>query len=136
MLKFSRSVYLCNQLSESIYSWIKITLPHPTPPHLYPIPLIYPTLPYSTLPTPPLLSYPTLPYPTLTLTLPYPRPSLPYPTPTHPTPTRNYPTLLLTLEASVAYWLSFLPCKPGVVCSNPGFSSLSDETLNRGPVSI
>ena len=25
---------------------------------------------------------------------------------------------------------------PGVVCSIPGFSSLSDETLNRGPMTI
>ena len=30
----------------------------------------------------------------------------------------------------------FLPCKPGVAGSIPGFNSLSDETLSRGPVSI
>ena len=28
------------------------------------------------------------------------------------------------------------PCKPGVVGSIPGFSSLSDETLNRGTMTI
>ena len=32
--------------------------------------------------------------------------------------------------------LSYPLCKPGVVSSIPGFSSLSDETLNRGPVSV
>ena len=29
-----------------------------------------------------------------------------------------------------------LPCKPGVAGLIPGFTSLSDETLSRGPVSI
>ena len=32
--------------------------------------------------------------------------------------------------------LSYPLCKPRVVSSIPGFSSLSDETLNRGPVSV
>ena len=32
--------------------------------------------------------------------------------------------------------LSYPLCKPGVFSSIPGFSSLSDETLNRDPVSI
>ena len=40
------------------------------------------------------------------------------------------------VEASVVYWLSHLPSNPGVVSSIPGFSSLSDETLNQGPVSV
>ena len=39
-------------------------------------------------------------------------------------------------EASVAERLSYPLCKPGVRSSIPGFSSLSDETLNRGPVSV
>ena len=33
-------------------------------------------------------------------------------------------------------WCSHLPSNPGVVRSIRGFSSLSDETLNRGPVSV
>ena len=55
VLKFSRSLYLCNHLSESIHSWTKGTLSkhtHPIPPQPTP-PLPYPT------PTPP---HPTLPY--------------------------------------------------------------------------
>ena len=77
VLEFSRSLYLCNHLSESIHSWTKGTLPHPTLPLLpYPtppnpthLPLLYPN-PYP--PTLPTLPYPTLPHP-------YP-PTLPYPT--------------------------------------------------------
>ena len=44
--------------------------------------------------------------------------------------------LLSKYEASVAERLSYPLCKPGVLSSIPGFSSLSDETLNRGPVSV
>ena len=40
------------------------------------------------------------------------------------------------VEAAVVKWISHLPCKPGVAGSIPGFTSLSDETLSRGPVSI
>ena len=40
------------------------------------------------------------------------------------------------VEASVAEQLSYLLYKPGVLSLIPGFSSLSVETLNRGPVSI
>ena len=36
----------------------------------------------------------------------------------------------------MAQWLSNSPSKPGVGGSIPGFSSLSDETLNRGPMTI
>ena len=36
----------------------------------------------------------------------------------------------------MALWLSCSPSKPGVVGLIPGFSSLSDETLNRGPMTI
>ena len=43
---------------------------------------------------------------------------------------------IIKIEASVAERLSYPLCKPGVPSSIPGFSSLSDETLNRGPVSI
>ena len=39
-------------------------------------------------------------------------------------------------ETIVAERLSYPLCKPGVLSSIPGFSSLSDETLNQGPVSI
>ena len=39
-------------------------------------------------------------------------------------------------EASVVLWLSYSPCKPGVVRSDPGFSSLSEETICQGPVSV
>ena len=39
------------------------------------------------------------------------------------------------LEASVVQWLCHWPCKPGVAGSIPGFSSPSDGTINRGPVS-
>ena len=89
MLEFSRSLYLCNHLSESIHSWTKGTLPKPV-------------LPYPTPPTPP------LPHPCLTLPPPIafnptPYPTLPYPTPPHPYqftlppplpyPTQPYPTL-------------------------------------------
>ena len=35
-------------------------------------------------------------------------------------------------EASIALWLSCSPSKPGF----PGFYSLSDEILNRGPMTI
>ena len=31
------------------------------------------------------------------------------------------------------YWINYLPCKPGVAGSIPGFTSLSDETLSCGP---
>ena len=40
------------------------------------------------------------------------------------------------LKASVAQWLCHSPCKPGMAGLSPDFSSLSDETTNRGPVSI
>ena len=39
-------------------------------------------------------------------------------------------------EASVAERLSYPACKPGVPSLIPGFFSLSDETLNQGPVSV
>ena len=39
-------------------------------------------------------------------------------------------------EASVVQWLCHSPCNPGVAGSIPGFSSPSDGTINRGPVSI
>ena len=42
----------------------------------------------------------------------------------------------IVVEASVVQWLCHSPCKPGVACSNPGFSSPLDGTINRGPVSI
>ena len=42
----------------------------------------------------------------------------------------------LITEASVVWWKSYSPCKPGVVSSIPGFTSLVGETLNRGHVSI
>ena len=38
--------------------------------------------------------------------------------------------------AAVVKWINRLPCKPGLAGSIPGFTSLSDETLNRGPISI
>ena len=38
--------------------------------------------------------------------------------------------------ASVVQWLCHSPCKPAVAGSIPGFSSPSDGTINRGPVSI
>ena len=41
-----------------------------------------------------------------------------------------------TIEASVVQWLCHLPCDPGVTGSIPSFSSLSYETINRGPVSM
>ena len=41
-----------------------------------------------------------------------------------------------TREASVVKLVSHLPSNPGVMSSIPGFSSLSDETLNRGPVTV
>ena len=36
----------------------------------------------------------------------------------------------------MAKWLSCLPSQTGAVDSIPGFSFLSDETLNRGPMTI
>ena len=39
-------------------------------------------------------------------------------------------------SSSVVQWLCHSPCKSGVACSIPGFSSPSDGTINRGPVSI
>ena len=36
----------------------------------------------------------------------------------------------------VNMWKSYSPCKLGVGSSIPVFSSLSDESLNRGPVSV
>ena len=39
-------------------------------------------------------------------------------------------------EASVVQWLCHSPCKPGVAGSIRGFSSRSDGTINRGPMSI
>ena len=45
-------------------------------------------------------------------------------------------TIQLQVEASVVQWLCHSPCKPGVAGSIPGFSSPSDGTINRGPVSI
>ena len=94
MLEFSRILYLCNHLSESIHSWTKGTLHYPTPPRPTPTP---PTQPYINLPVS-LLLYPTPPHPTPTPTLPhptlpYPTPPLPsYPTPTLPTPPLHNPT--------------------------------------------
>ena len=44
--------------------------------------------------------------------------------------------LSIVREASVVQWLCHSPCKPGVAGSIPGFSSPSDGTVNRGPVSI
>ena len=38
--------------------------------------------------------------------------------------------------AAVVKWINHLPCKRGVAGSIPCFTSLSDETLSRGPVSI
>ena len=102
VLEFSRSLYLCNHLSESIHSWTKGTLPQPTPAHPYPTPSPpYPTLPnsytpYPALPHPPCpttthtllpsftLFYPTNPTPTL---LPHPITPLPYSTQPYPYPT-------------------------------------------------
>ena len=92
MLEFSRSLYLCNHLSESIHSWTKGTLPKHTPPNPTP------TLSYSyPNPTPHYTTYPTLPL----LTLPYPTatpPDLPnpylYPNPYRPT--LPYPILIYT----------------------------------------
>ena len=63
VVEFSRSLYLCTHLSESIHSWTKGTQTHPT-------------LPYPPTPTHTLLPYLTLPYPIL------PHPTLPYPIPT------------------------------------------------------
>ena len=40
------------------------------------------------------------------------------------------------VEASVVQWICHSPCKPGVAGSIPGFSSPSDGTINRGPISI
>ena len=40
------------------------------------------------------------------------------------------------IEASVMQWLVHSPCRPGVAGSIPGFSSPSDGTINRCPVSI
>ena len=103
MLEFSRSLYLCNHLSESIHSWIKGTLPNPTlPTPSHPSPTLpYPTLPHPALPHP-TPTPPTLPYPTLPLLTHTPPTGLPYPTPHHPnppqpcpTPTPPYPTLPL-----------------------------------------
>ena len=39
-------------------------------------------------------------------------------------------------EEPPSQWLCHSHCDPGVAGSIPGFSSLSDETINRGPVSI
>ena len=39
-------------------------------------------------------------------------------------------------EAFMVQWLFRSHCKPSVAGSIPGFSGLSDETINRGPVSI
>ena len=109
VLEFSRSLYLCNHLSESIHSSTKGTLPnstllyptppdptHPNPPLSYPK-LPYPTPPHTTHPTP-ILTPPTLPYtypypsyPTLPRPTP-PHPTLPYPYPTQPHPTQPHPT--------------------------------------------
>ena len=44
--------------------------------------------------------------------------------------------MLSSLEASVVQWLYHSPCKPRVAGLIPGFSSPSDGTINRGPVSI
>ena len=43
---------------------------------------------------------------------------------------------ILRMEASLAQWLCSWPCKMRVASSILGFSSLLDETINRGPVSI
>ena len=40
------------------------------------------------------------------------------------------------LEAPMVQWLCHSPCKLGVAGLIPGFSSPSDGTINRGPVSI
>ena len=45
-------------------------------------------------------------------------------------------TVQTHVEASVVQWLCHSPCNPGVAGSIPGFSSPSDGTINRGPVSI
>ena len=90
VLEFSRSLYLCNHLSERYQRYP--TLPLLNLPYLYPpLPHPYPTLPCPSLPQPyPTLTYPTLPFPTL------PFPSLPFPFPTHsypyPHPPYPYPT--------------------------------------------
>ena len=47
-----------------------------------------------------------------------------------------YVTALHSSEASVVKWLCHSPCKPGVAGSIPVFSSQSDGTIDRGPVSI
>ena len=39
-------------------------------------------------------------------------------------------------KASVSQWLCHWPCKPGAAGSMRSFSSLSDETINRDPVSM
>ena len=44
--------------------------------------------------------------------------------------------LSIVREASVVQCLCHSPCTPGVAGSIPGFSSPSDGTVNRGPVSI
>ena len=38
--------------------------------------------------------------------------------------------------ASVVKWINHPPCEPGVAGSILGYSSMSDKTLSRGPVSI
>ena len=83
VLEFSKGLYLCNHLSESIHSWTKGTLPlpHPTPSH--PTPTLPLPHPYPTLPQP--IPSPTLTYPNL------PCPTLPYATPTQSNPTLPLP---------------------------------------------
>ena len=38
--------------------------------------------------------------------------------------------------AAVVLWINHLPCIPGVAGSIPVFTSLTDETLSPGPISI
>ena len=58
-----------------------------------------------------------------------------------PMPMKSLPVFsvglkMLICKASVVQWLCHSPCKPGVAGSIPGFTSPSDGTINRGPVSI
>ena len=50
---------------------------------------------------------------------------------------KNYPIqLIIKSHRGVVDRIKDLPCKPGVAGSIPSFTSLSDETLSRGLVSI
>ena len=39
-------------------------------------------------------------------------------------------------RSGVVWWITRLNTNPGLAKSNPRYSGLSDETLNRGPVSL